>query len=70
MLVANITPSNTVPFSSPCRAIYVGVSGDVTVVVNGVQVTFTAVPAGTFLPIIATQVMATGTTATNMIFLQ
>jgi hypothetical protein len=53
------------------RAIYVGVSGNLTVKMAGSEniVTFTAVPAGSLLPIRVTQVRATDTTATNIVAL-
>jgi hypothetical protein len=64
-----ITPSNTVNFASkfPCRGIYVGVSGNITAVVNDVAVLYTAVPQGIILPINATRVNATGTTASALV---
>lgn len=61
-----ITPSDTVNFSQPCEAIYVGTAGDVVAVVNGVAVTFVA-PAGAVLPVKATRVNSTGTTATDLV---
>lgn len=56
------------------KALYVGVTGNVTVVpINAVAdtdtVLFTAVPAGTILPIQVRRVMATGTTASGIIAL-
>lgn len=65
-----ITPDddNDLPFQT--RAIYVGVAGDVSLVPRvGDAVTFTAVPAGTVLPVRADRVRATGTTATNLVAL-
>lgn len=63
-----LTKSDTTAFA-PTRALYVGGAGDVTVQMgNGVAatpVTFKAVPAGTTIPIGATQLLSTGTTATN-----
>ena len=52
-----------------CRALYIGVTGDV-VVKNeaGTSVTFTAVPVG-ILPVSTDQVLSTGTTATNIVAL-
>lgn len=64
-----ITPSDTVNFSRETHGgIYVGGTGDVVAVLyDGSTVTFTAVPAGTILPVRAIRVNATGTTATNLV---
>lgn len=65
-----VTPSDTVAFTKGlCRAIYVGGAGNVTVVMDGVATLFTAVPVGTILPVQATRVDATGTTATALVAL-
>lgn len=66
----NIVPSDTVNLpGATVGGIYVGGAGNVTVVplAGGPSVVFTAVAAGTLLPIIATRVMATGTSATLMV---
>ena len=48
--------------------LYIGVTGDVAIKgIGGVAVTFKAVPAGTILPIVVNRVMATNTTATNIL---
>jgi hypothetical protein len=50
--------------------LWVGGTGDIAVIggQDSSAVTFKAVPAGWFrLPVVATQVMATGTTATNLV---
>ncbi len=63
-----ITPSDTTVFERNTRGIYVGGTGNVAVkTVEGDTVTFSAVPVGTTLAIMATQVLATGTTATLMV---
>ena len=49
------------------RGIYVGVGGDVVAIVNGSAVTFKNVQSGSILPIRATRVNATSTTATDMV---
>ena len=49
-------------------ALYVGVGGTVVVAdILGNSETFLNVPDGTFLPITATKVLSTGTTATNIV---
>jgi hypothetical protein len=66
-----ITTSDTVNFTEgACRAIYVGGAGNITAIVNGAAVLFTAVPVGTVLPVEATRVNATGTAATAMVALR
>jgi hypothetical protein len=51
------------------RALYIGGAGDVSAFINSQQVTFKAVPVGTILPVAATAVYATGTTATHIVAL-
>lgn len=63
-----ISKSDTVDFTYLIRGIYVGGTGDVVAVTEGnVAVTFSAVPAGTVLPVRARRVNASSTTATLMI---
>ena len=65
-----ITPSDATNFTDgACHAIYVGGAGNITAVVNGTAVLFTAVPVGTTLPVRATRVNSTATTATAMVAL-
>lgn len=66
-----VTPSDTADLTSVSKALYVGVSGDVTVNTLGgaTAVTFKAVPAGMILPVRCTRVLATGTTATSIVAL-
>jgi hypothetical protein len=54
-----ITPSDTTVLSAT-RAVYVGGTGNLVVIMNAdtVAVTFSAVPAGTYLDISVTKVMA------------
>lgn len=53
-----------------CRGLYIGGTGDVTVVTEGgTTATFKAVPVGTVLPIRAQSVNSTNTTATNILAL-
>lgn len=64
----NLTPSDSTVFKFTLRGIYVGTSGDVTVVsAGGDTATWKAVPQGMIIPVRATKVMATGTTATNLV---
>ena len=65
---AAVTPSDSVSFEQVARSLYVGGTGHVTAVMaaTGAVVLFSAVPAGTVLPIQITRVNATGTTATLM----
>lgn len=68
-----ITPSDTVSFAQgPCAGLYVGVTGDVTVLANSeagqATVLLKAMPVGTH-PIGCLRVNATGTTATNLVAL-
>lgn len=63
-----VVPDDETDLSVLPRALYVGGAGDVAVVMAGGQtVTFTAVPAGTILPVRAQRVLATGTAASNLI---
>lgn len=53
------------------RALYVGGSGDVAIkhTETGDAVTYVGVPSGTILPVSGVRVMSTGTTATNMVWM-
>jgi hypothetical protein len=66
-----VAPHNTNPIpGGPARSLYIGGAGDVEVVNEaGAAVIFTAVPAGTILPIEAVIVKAANTTATAIIAL-
>lgn len=67
---AAVTPHNTNELSYVTRAIYVGGAGDLAVtMVDGGEVTFVAIPAGTVLPIRVKVVKATGTDASSIIAL-
>jgi len=67
---AVISPSDTVNLPTVCKAIYVGVTGDVKVDLTqtGTAIVFKAVPVG-ILPVQAMRVYSTGTTATNLVAL-
>jgi len=65
-----VTPSDSVDLSYVSRAVYVGASGNVKVVMaDSGTVTFVGVPAGATLPIRVSRIWSTGTTATNIIAL-
>lgn len=62
-----VTPHDTTELTYVSRAIYVGGAGNVTALMqNGDVVLFTAVPAGTILPIRVKRINNTGTSASNM----
>lgn len=64
-----VTPNDsTNQASGMTRGVYVGVTGDVTMVVGGNAVLFKAMPVGIYW-IRTTRVNATGTTATNILAL-
>lgn len=63
-----ISPHDTNALSKVTRAIYVGGAGHLTVTMHdGTVVTFPSVLAGSLLPIRVRLVMATNTTATNIV---
>lgn len=62
-----VTPSDTGALGD-CRALWVGVGGNLRITTFGGQdVTFTGVQAGTLLPVAATRVWATNTTASGIV---
>lgn len=64
-----VTPSDATDFvNGPARGLYVGVTGDVTLMSAGNAVLFKAVPVG-ILPVYCSRVNATATTATNIVAL-
>lgn len=67
-----VTTSDTTTYDPPGRALYVGVTGNVAVRMAGdlSTVTFVGVQGGTVLSICVDRVMATNTTATNIILLR
>lgn len=63
----SVTPSDTGNLGG-VRGLYVGTSGDVKVDTSGgTTTTFVSVISGTILPIRATRVYSTGTTASNIV---
>jgi hypothetical protein len=67
-----ITPSDTVDIpNGPIRSIWVGGAGNVALItLAGTTVTFAGCPAGSLLPVMASRVMATNTTATLLVGLR
>lgn len=68
---AAVTPNDDTDVAPLARGVFVGVGGDLTVVMEGslVTTTFKNVGDGQLLPIRVRRVMATGTTATNILTL-
>lgn len=65
---AAVTPSDTEPLAFASKRLWIGGAGNVTVItVGGSAVTYSAVPAGTYLQVRAATVKETGTTATNIV---
>ena len=67
-LAAEVIPSDVAALPIASKRLWVGGAGNVVLITTGgVSVTYAGVPAGTYLNVRATQVNATGTTATNII---
>lgn len=74
-IASAVTPSNT--FSAATKvdgaALFVGTGGDVSVIMKNIDgdlsnaVVFKNLPDGSFLPVIVDYVVATGTTATDIV---
>lgn len=65
---AAVTPSDSTVFPKSTKGLYVGVSGNVAVVLEGgSSVTFNNLASGIIHPIAVKQVKSTGTTATNIL---
>lgn len=66
-----VTPSDDNDLTVRARSLYVGGAGNVSVILTpGTSpVLFTAVPAGTILPLHVSRVRSTGTTATAIVAL-
>ena len=63
-----ITPDDAAELSIPTRALYVGQAGDVRVeMLSGTVLTFNNMQGGAIYPIRVTKVLATGTTAANLV---
>ena len=66
---APVTPSDAVNFDQPARSLYIGTSGNVSLVtMNGQTVIFSNVPVG-ILPMRCSRVNNSGTTAGQIIAL-
>ena len=69
----SVTPSDTALIVGPVNGLYVGGAGNLNVVMNEDGETptlFTAIPAGTLLPISVKRVLSTSTTATAIVALR
>ena len=65
---AAVTPSDTIDIGRTTASLYVGTGGDVAVVhEDGSIVTYPSVPSGFVLPVHATRVNATNTTASGIV---
>ena len=66
---AAITPNDSTDLSKTTRGLYIGGDGDVKVNManTGTAVVFAGAKAGSILPIRATRVYSTDTTATNIV---
>ena len=63
-----IVPSDTIPIREPYRRIFVGGAGNVTAKnADGSVVTYVAPPIGSYINASYGIIMATGTTATNLV---
>ena len=66
---AAVTPHDANEFPVPTKGLYVGGAGNVNVLLAGdtVPVVFVGVGAGTILPVRATKVLSSSTTASNIV---
>ena len=71
---ASVAPSDTINLTTKLNSsiLYIGTTGDVKVLMCGETnsanaIIFKNIPSGTFLPIVVDYVLATGTTATDII---
>jgi len=65
---ADVTKSDVTVFDAP-QAIYIGTGGDIALrlIGNSTTVVYKNIPDGTFLPVLADQVLSTGTTASDIV---
>lgn len=67
--VVSVTPSDTTVLAQGCKSLWIGGTGNVVVTMwDGTTATFTAVPAGTRLPV-SPQLVKAATTATLIVAL-
>ena len=67
---AAVIPSDVTDLSQVCRALYIGQGGDVSITLaDGDVVLFEAVPGGSILPLRASAVRSTATTAAGIVAL-
>jgi hypothetical protein len=65
-----VIPSDSTLLAETTRGIYVGTSGTIAALMaSGASVSFVAVTAGTVLPVRLTKIMASGTTAADIVAL-
>ena len=63
-----VTPNDAADLPEVTRAIYVGTGGDLTVrMLTGETLTFAGIAPASLLPVRATRILATGTTAGNLV---
>jgi hypothetical protein len=63
-----VVASDTADLPFACKALYVGTTGDVTLVtIGGDTVKYVGVPGGSYLFVRAARVKTTGTTASNIV---
>ena len=64
----HVTPDDTTVFPQPTRAIYVGTGGDVSIeLIGGGIVTLRGTQSGMIYPLRVQKVLATGTTAADIV---
>lgn len=64
----SITPNDSTDLTTSTRSIYIGGDGDLNVdMIDGTTVLFTAVKAGSVIPIRVSRVRSTSTTATALV---
>lgn len=66
-----VTPNDSTDLAAIPKALYIGGAGDIVLIAkdSDSSVTFVGVPAGTQLQVRAKRILATGTTATNIVAL-